>query len=160
MLDLAGREGDGVVLTCLSADDVAVLVPRVAAAAESTNRPAPQVVAWVPVCPSPDTTRVRDVARGRLVGYLSVPAYVEFHRGLGRGERLASMLDAWARGDRSGAAAAIPDSVVDELVVHGTPEACREHLDRFADAGVTTLLLEVLPGILEPVAALRDLALR
>ena len=93
-------------------------------------------------------------------GYLTVPAYVAFHAGLGRAEALAPMHEAWARGDRRAAAAAIPDAVIDDLFVHGTPQECREHLDRFAAAGVTTLLLEVLPGIVDPVAALRELALR
>jgi probable F420-dependent oxidoreductase len=160
MLELAGREGDGVVLTCLSADDVRAVVPRVVDAATSVGRPRPEVVAWITVCPSTDRDAVREIARRRIVAYLTVPAYAAFHAELGRAEALGPMHDAWARGDRRGAAAAIPDAVIDDLFVHGTAEACQEHLDRFAAAGVTTLLLEVLPGIVEPVAALRELALR
>jgi probable F420-dependent oxidoreductase len=160
MLELAGRVGDGAVLTCLSADDVGAVVPRVAAAAASVGRPPPEVVAWITVCPSTDHEKVRAIARRRVVGYLTVPAYAAFHAELGRAEALAPMHDAWARGDRRAAAAAIPDAVIDELFVHGAPGACRDHLDRFAEAGVTTLLLEVLPGIVDPVAALRELALR
>ena len=160
MLELAGREGDGVVLTCLSAADVGAVLPGVEAAAVDARRPAPEVVAWITVCPSTDREQVRAIARRRIVGYLTVPAYVAFHAGLGRAEALAPMHEAWARGDRRAAAAAIPDAVIDDLFVHGTPQECREHLDRFAAAGVTTLLLEVLPGIVDPVAALRELALR
>lgn len=158
MLELAGREGDGVVLTCLSADDVRAVLPRVVGAAASVGRPSPEVVAWITVCPSTDSEKVRNIARRRIVGYLTVPAYAAFHAELGRADALAPMHDAWARGDRRGAAAAIPDAVIDALFVHGTPEACRDHLDRFAAAGVTTLLLEVLPGTVDPVAALRELA--
>jgi probable F420-dependent oxidoreductase len=160
MLDLAGREGDGVVLTCLSAADVRAVLPGVEAAAAEAGRASPEVVAWIAVCPSTDTEQVRAVARRRIVGYLTVPAYAAFHAGLGRAEALASMHEAWASGDRRAAAAAIPDAVIDDLFVHGTPHECREHLDRFAAAGVTTLLLEVLPGVVDPVAALRALALR
>src|SRR4029078_4527547 len=83
-----------------------------------------------------------------------------FHAGLGRADALAPMHAAWARGDRRAAAAGIPAVVIDDLFVHGTPQECREHLDRFAAAGVTTLLLEVLPGIVDPVVALCELALR
>ena len=36
-----------------------------------------------------------------------------------------------------------PDDVVDELVVHGPPEACRERLAEYARAGVP--ILAVLP---------------
>ena len=129
-------------------------------AAASAGRAAPEVVAWITVCPSTDSEKVREIARRRIVGYLTVPAYAAFHAELGRAEALAPMHEAWARGDRRAAAAAIPDAVIDDLFVHGTPEACRDHLDRFAAAGVTTLLLEVLPGIVDPVVALRELALR
>jgi len=59
---------------------------------------------------------------------LNVTAYAEFQRWLGRGEALTPMWEAWAAGDRKGALAAISDEVVDELVVHGPPEACREHV--------------------------------
>ena len=47
------------------------------------------------------------------------------------------MWDAWAAGDRRGARAAVPDEVVDALVVHGRPERCRAQVRRYADAGVT-----------------------
>jgi probable F420-dependent oxidoreductase len=160
MLELAGREGDGVVLTCLSADDVRAVLPTVTEAATAAGRPAPEVVAWITVCPSTDSAKVREIARRRIVGYLTVPAYAAFHAQLGRADALAPMREAWSRGDRGAAAAAIPDPVIDDLFVHGPPQACRDHLDRFAAAGVTTLLLEVLPGVVEPVAALRELALR
>lgn len=53
--------------------------------------------------------------------YLTVPAYAAFHDWLGRGAALARMHAAWAAGDRAGAAAAIPDDVVDALVLHATP---------------------------------------
>ncbi len=76
MLDLAGREGDGVVLTCLSAADVGAVLPGVEAAATDARRPSPEVVAWITVCPSTDREQVRAIARRRIVGYLTVPAYV------------------------------------------------------------------------------------
>ena len=32
----------------------------------------------------------------------------------------------------------IPTSVIDQLIVHGSPEQCREHIQRYIDNGVTT----------------------
>jgi alkanesulfonate monooxygenase SsuD/methylene tetrahydromethanopterin reductase-like flavin-dependent oxidoreductase (luciferase family) len=55
------------------------------------------------------------------------------------------MHDAWAAGDRPGAAAAIPDDVVDALVLHGRPEACREQVEAYVEAGVQTPVMMVLP---------------
>ena len=57
-----------------------------------------------------------------ITAYLNVEAYAEFHRWLGRGPALQPMWDAWAAGDRKAALAAIPDEVVDDLVVHGSLE--------------------------------------
>ena len=55
------------------------------------------------------------------------------------------MWDAWAAGDRKGALAAIPDEVVDDLVVHGSPEECRAHVQRYVDNGVTIPAPMVIP---------------
>ena len=70
-----------------------------------------------------------------ITAYLNVEAYAEFHRWLGRGPALQPMWDAWAAGDRKGALAAIPDEVVDELVVHGSIDECRAHVQRYVDNG-------------------------
>ena len=68
------------------------------------------------------------------------------------------MWDAWKAGDRKAAAAAIPDQVVDELIVHGPPEACREHIGRYVDNGVTTTALAILPFGIDVRQAVRDLS--
>ena len=44
-----------------------------------------------------------------ISSYLTVNAYAEFHRWLGRGEVLAPMWEAWAEGDRKRANEVIPD---------------------------------------------------
>ena len=41
-------------------------------------------------------------------------------------------------GDRKAAAESIPDEVVDSLLVWGAPEACKEHIARYMENGVTT----------------------
>jgi len=51
----------------------------------------------------------------------------------------------WAEGDRKGALAAIPETVVDELIISGSVDQCREHLDRYFDNGVTTAALSIMP---------------
>ena len=55
------------------------------------------------------------------------------------------MWDAWTAGDRKAAVAAIPDEVVDELVVHGSPQTCRRRIQQYFDNGVTTSSLAILP---------------
>jgi probable F420-dependent oxidoreductase len=153
MLRLAGREGDGAIINWLSADDVRQVVPHVHAGGEGK-----EVVARIFVAPTTDTERVRTMGRFAIAAYLTVPVYAEFHRWLGRGDLLQPVWDAWAAGDRKAALEAIPDSLVDQLIVHGSPEECREHIGRYMDNGVTCPALAILPFGLDPAQAIKDLA--
>lgn len=155
MLRLAGREGDGAIVNWLAAADVATVAPHVHAGGEGK-----EVVARIFVAPTTDVDTVRALGRYAIAAYLNVPVYAAFHEWLGRGELLQPMWDAWKGGDRKAALAAIPDEVVDALIVHGSPEECREHISRYVENGVTCPALAVLPFGLDPVQAARDLAPR
>jgi probable F420-dependent oxidoreductase len=155
MLRLAGRESDGAIINWLSADDVATVAPVVQEAGGGGK----EIVARIFVCPSDDAETVRAMGKFAIAAYLNVPVYAAFHEWLGRGDQLRGMWDAWKGGDRKAALAAIPDQVVDELIVHGPPEACREHIGRYFDNGVTTSTLAVMPfGGIDPRQAARDLS--
>ena len=78
------------------------------------------IVARIFCCPSENTEVVRAAAKFAIAAYLNVPVYAAFHEWLGRGDQLQGMWDAWKAGDRKAALAAIPDRVVDDLVVHGS----------------------------------------
>jgi len=138
MLRLAGREADGTILNWLAAGDVARCV-------DAMQAPGKEVAARIFVCPTPDTDYARQLGRALISTYLTVPAYAAFHDWLGRGDALRPMHQAWAAGDRAAAAAAIPDEVVDDLVLHGAPERCREQVQAYAAAGVTTPVIAMLP---------------
>jgi probable F420-dependent oxidoreductase len=140
MLRLAAAEADGVILNWLAATDV----PRALAEAKS-ERPDFDVVARIFVCPTEDAVYARAVGRRMIAAYLTVPAYAEFHRWLGREPELGPMWTAWAAGDRKGALASIPDGVVDELIVHGSPEECGMHVARYSQAGITVPVMALLP---------------
>ena len=154
MLRLAGREGDGAIINWLSAEDVATVKPYVEEGGAQK-----EIVARIFCCPNPDAEVVRAGAKRAIAAYLNVPVYADFHRWLGRSEDLEGMWTYWAAGDRKAALDAIPDRVVDELIVHGAPEQCREHIDRYHAMGVTTSAISIMPfGGIDPVEAARDLA--
>ncbi len=136
MLRLAGREGDGAIINWLSADDVKTVVPHVGEGKE--------IVARIFVLATTDRDLVRFVGRRSIAAYLNVPVYAQFHEWLGRGAALAPMWDAWRAGDRAAATDAIPDEIIDELIVHGTTDEIREHLARFTANGVTTPMPAIL----------------
>ena len=142
MLRLAAREGDGAIINWLSPTDVSKVAGVVRDAAGGAPK---EIVCRIFCCPSENADQVRSAAKFAIAAYLNVPVYAEFHRWLGRGEQLQPMWDAWKAGDRKAALAAIPDSLVDELVVHGSPEQCRRTIDAYFEHGVTTSTLAVLP---------------
>jgi probable F420-dependent oxidoreductase len=150
MLRLAGREADGAILNWLSAEDVSKVVPEVGAGKA--------IVARIFVCPTEDADRARFVGRVGIAAYLNVAVYAAFHEWLGRGPLLEAMWTAWRAGDRKAALAAIPDEVVDALVVHGSPQECRAHVQRYVDNGVTVPVLAVLPGGDDLTKAVENLA--
>ncbi|MGC4901183.1 LLM class F420-dependent oxidoreductase [Micromonospora echinospora] len=140
MLRLAGAEADGVILNWLAAEDVPTALAEV-----GERRPGFEVAARIFVCPTEDAVYARALGRRMITGYLTVPAYAAFHRWLGREDSLGPMWQAWAAGDRRGASAAVPDEVVDALVLHGSPEQCAAAVRRYADNGVDVPVLAVLP---------------
>jgi len=105
-----------------------------------------ELIARIFVCPTPNADEARALGRWMIAAYLTVPVYAAFHQWLGRGERLAAMNEAWAAGDRKAALAAVPDELVDELVVHGSPEACRDRVREYVENGLDTPILAVLPA--------------
>jgi probable F420-dependent oxidoreductase len=155
MLRLAGRESDGAILNWLSAHDVRRVAPIVKAFGSEK-----EIVARLFVAPSADAERVRESARQSIAAYLNVPVYAAFHDWLGRSPQLAAMQFAWKAGDRKRALREIPDALVDELIIHGEPAACREHIARYVECGVDTPVIQFVGPGLDPRAAIRALAPR
>lgn len=139
MLNLAGREGDGAIINWLSAEDVKKVAPIVRAHGAEK-----EVVARIFVAPSTETEKVRQQAKFAIAQYMNVPVYAAFHKWLGRGEQFQPMWDCWQSGDRAGALEAIPDELVDQLVVHGSYAECRDHIQRYCENGVSTPAIAIL----------------
>lgn len=139
MLRLAGKEGDGAIVNWLSAADAA----RVAGIVDAQG-PGKEIVARLFVCPNPDKEQILQPAKFAMAAYLNVPVYRAFHEWCGRTELLAEHWAAWDAGDRKGALAKIPDSLVDDLIVNGTVEECRAHLDRYVANGITCPALMIM----------------
>lgn len=129
MLRLAGEEGDGAIVNWLSAEDVAQVAPYVGDK---------EIVARIFVVPFDDFDVVKKFAVRQIASYLTVGAYAKFQEWLGRGAALRPMWDAWESGDRARALDVIPDEVVDDLIVWGSPERIRARVERYAENGVTT----------------------
>jgi probable F420-dependent oxidoreductase len=152
MLRLAGTEADGAILNWLGANNVAQCRSEVG---EDKT-----IAARLFVIPTEDADTARFIGRRMISSYLTVKAYAEFQRWLGRTDALQPMWDAWAAGDRKRANEVIPDEVVDELIIHGSYAECRAHVQRYIDAGVQIPTLAVIPFGIDLGDAVRGLAPR
>jgi F420-dependent oxidoreductase-like protein len=123
MLRLAGERTDGTILWL--ADERAIgehVAPRIGAAAEAAGRPAPRIVAGVPVCLCADDEVEGAVARAnRLLSEAEVsPNY----------QKLLDLGDATDVGD---------------LMAAGSDTAVEKRLRSYLDAGATDLSIRVVP---------------
>lgn len=138
MLRLAAREADGAITNWLAPKDVRTVRGELG--------DDPELIARLFVCPTENAEEARAIGRWMIAAYMTVPVYRAFHEWLGRGEALRAMNEAWAAGDRKKALEVIPDEVVDDLIVHGSPARCRARVREYVDSGLTTPVLAVVPG--------------
>ncbi|HEY4005663.1 MAG TPA: LLM class F420-dependent oxidoreductase [Pseudonocardia sp.] len=143
MQRLAAAEADGVVLNFLAASDVSTV--RDAAAGVDRQLPDPLAVQARVFVVTGEGDPAELAARRMIAAYLSVPVYANFQRWLGRGEQLAEMAEAWDRGDRAKAVEVIPDQVVHDLFLTGSPRDIAPRVRAYLDAGVEIATLGVLP---------------
>ena len=123
MLQLCGERTDGTILWMADERAIAThVVPNLTRAAEAANRPAPRVVAGVPVCLCGDDEIEAAVARtNRILAEAEVsPNY----------QKLLEHGDARSVGD---------------ILVAGSESSILKRLRGFADAGVTDISVRVVP---------------
>lgn len=142
MLKLAGNEGDGVILNWIGVEDVERVVSIVKAAGRSV-----EIALRILICPIADPEDARNACRRAIAGTLTVPTYKVHQQWLGRGELLHDMWNCWQQGDRKGALHAIPDEVIDALVVHGSPQQCQAHIQQFFDSGIDTVIAAFVESV-------------
>jgi probable F420-dependent oxidoreductase len=98
------------------------------------------------------------LARVMFANYGSVGVYADFFRELGWGEALDPMVEAYKSGDRSSAIERVPDELMRQVFVIGSPEEQKARLAEFEAAGITTFVLTPitgpaeLPGLLDALA--------
>jgi hypothetical protein len=51
------------------------------------------------------------------------------------------MWESWRAGDRRAAVAAVPETVVSDLIVRGSLDSIRAHVGRYLEAGIDTAFL-------------------
>jgi len=147
MLRLAGRIGDGVVLSAgLSTESVrqSIAVCADGAAKEGRDLTAFRRAGYLFFATSHDAKAAIDAVRQKL-------AFVMRNKFLGANIKASGIpvdqegvIAAIARRDIAGAAALVPDEAVEAFGIAGTPQHCTKRLHDFIDAGINEPVLGLL----------------
>jgi alkanesulfonate monooxygenase SsuD/methylene tetrahydromethanopterin reductase-like flavin-dependent oxidoreductase (luciferase family) len=110
-----------------------------------------EIAAWCITSVDEDEELARELAKRQLAFYLSTPSYATAAAGTSWEQVPAAVRDAFEESGRkakwSELSSLIPDAVVDELTISGTPGAAREQAAaleaELAEHGVTELVFQV-----------------
>lgn len=120
-----------------------------------------EVCASVPLAVADSVSHAVDLLRPHIALYAGGmgSAGTNFHREamarLGYGEALAEVAAHYATGDRARAAAAVPEDLVRQIALVGTPSDIAAQLRTWQDTCVTTLILQTDPRVLPELTPLQ-----
>lgn len=139
MIAACGELADGIILTRSTLKTGAEVRAHLAEGARAAGRnPADVVVtSLLPTAVASTRAEALDLMRPGLAFYASFfPRYNRLLAEHGFAEQAAAVAEAWSRGDREAALAAVSDDMVDATSVAGTPDECRERLQAYRDSGI------------------------
>ncbi|MFL9827393.1 LLM class flavin-dependent oxidoreductase [Rhodoplanes sp. SY1] len=147
MLRLAGRVGDGVVLSAgLSIASVRQSIAHCTEAAAGAGRDPDAIrrAGYIFFAASPDGRAARDIVRERLAFVMRNKFLAENIKSSGIPIDHEAVIAAIARRDIAGAAALVSDEAVDAFGIAGTPDHCMQRLADFVAAGLDEPVLGLL----------------
>lgn len=144
---LAGETADGLMGYLATQSRFAQVVQAAREAAAKASRPADAVTPslLIPTFVSDDLAAARRAARQFIAGYIALPVYARMFRDSGYAGEVEAVREAFARGDRVAAAAALSDGLVDEVCVLGPATRCRERLAELHASGLDFPILAAQP---------------
>jgi F420-dependent oxidoreductase-like protein len=158
---LAAEIADGWLPTFLSPERMDVFRPSMAEGFSRAGKDGAgfDLAAMVPVFVGDDVQACRDLVKPFLALYVGGMGargrnfYNELVKRYGYEEDATRIQDLYLEGHKGEAAAAVPDTLVDEVALVGPPERIRDRMAAWREAGVTTLIATTLQ-----IDALRALA--
>ena len=154
MLRLAGEVSDGALLNWIGAAAVPAALAHVAEGAGGAPR---RNAVFARVCVTDDVEAARAWGRREVMGYVIVPAYRRAFGTQGWAEVCERAMALWDAGDRKGAAASLPDEMVDSLCLAGPADDVRARFDAFRVDGVEEPVAFLFSGQREVPAIVAEL---
>jgi alkanesulfonate monooxygenase SsuD/methylene tetrahydromethanopterin reductase-like flavin-dependent oxidoreductase (luciferase family) len=139
----AGVHADGLMLYINTPARYRRAVERFRGAAREAGRDPDRlpVSLLIPTFIHDDLATARQAAREFLVHYAGRPHYAKTFAASGYAPAMQSVAAAYRAGDLATAMAALDDTLLDEVVLLGSPARIREGIERFASAGVEWITL-------------------
>jgi probable F420-dependent oxidoreductase len=152
---VAGRYADRMLLNMVTPESLARLRRQVAAEADRTGRPTPEVAVWLTCAIDPGPEDMRQLQRA-IVGYLAAPGYAEMISEAG----FAKLVDyARTRPHPRELLAAMPDDLVATIGLVGSRAGIAERIEEYRTAGADEICLVPAtagdPGGLNTLQAMR-----
>lgn len=148
MLELAGEIADGVVLNMMPVSAVPRMLEHVGIGAAKSGRSVAdlEIVSRFMVCVTDDRASARGFMRAFFGPYFATSVYNRFVAWCGFEEQAREILAGWQAKDRARVGAAVTDEMIDSIAIIGPAGECREKLEAFREAGVTTPMINPIAG--------------
>ena len=146
MLEAAAEHGDGVILNLFPRSALPRIMEHIANGAERAGKDpnSVEVVCRHMMVVTDDRAAGRLAFRNTFVGYYATPVYNKFLEWAGYPEAAAEIREGWAAKDRERTAAALPDELVDEIGIIGSPDECRALMRDYISGGIHTNIVSCL----------------
>lgn len=148
MLELAGEIADGVTLNMMPVTAVPKMLEHVKVGAEKSGRSLAdlEIVSRFMVCVTDNKESARGFMRGFFGPYFATSVYNRFVAWCGFEDEAKEISAGWQAKDRARVGAAVTDAMIDSIAVIGSADECRDKLEAFRDAGVTTPMVSPIVG--------------
>ena len=148
---MAGEKADGWMPTYYSRTRGDVQLRDLEDGAKAAGRSLAEieVAPYLISCVSDDAAAARALARAHVAYYVGGMGvyYNNLMRRYGYVEEAARIKELWEKGDRTGAAAALPDALLDDVSLAGSPTEVRQRLEEYRARGVTLPIVALAHGV-------------
>ena len=156
MLEVCGEIADGALLTWPTLDAPRRAAEYVSRGALRAGRDPREIdiASLIPCAVAATRREALDVLRPGLALYAGYfPRYNRLLAESGFRDAVSRIKAAWDLGDHPDAARAVPDELIDAVTIAGTPEDCRERLERYRRAGLALPIISPRTGPGDPKRA-------
>jgi 5,10-methylenetetrahydromethanopterin reductase len=144
MRRLTGRMADGVILNSLSTPEfIRRSIAIIKAGADEKGRSLSDIDigASIVFSADPDRTQALEAAKRAVLFYIIYPEFDPIVETTPYMEEIKALREAYWSGDRDKAYRVLTEPIVDAFTVFGTPDECREKIERYKAAGLQLFVI-------------------